>query len=304
MKRPLTNKLLILNSVLLGIILSVLLILNFDVLMLKFGLNTGDPDDDTEFYDEGGYFPVQDSLKACFEGLRNDDLTVPDEITAIIEAKLNGFNWNNEFQAEDLHSMDHQTIFKQEFPADHGPFRKWIILTFSNFGNNYSHASCGRVSLFEFQKEGENWRLTRNFMAFGNGDEYGFEPNGCEIVRIGRNNKYAAIIHTSYSGQRGHQMEVKSVYMEVDGAFESVFDFTIYETYDEYVPSFEFLEGYSEMRIIESNKAYFDIVTKGEETDWEDITFGAVRHFVFNGEFYVENPCWLYTDVPIPAKDE
>jgi len=305
MSRELTNKLLILNSILLAIILSLLLILNFDVLVEKFGYKpTEVAKTDIEYYGQKWYYPVQDSLKACFDRLRLDTTELPDEITEIVAAKLKGFNWNNEFQEEDLHSIEHNRIFAQEFPPDRGPLRKWVILTFSNFDSNFYHAARGRVSLFEFQMENQHWRMTRNFIAFGDGDEEGFEPIGCELVRIGRNNKYAAIIHTSYSGQGGHLMEFKSVYLEVDGVFKSAIDFTIFEYNNYLVPFINYSERYLEIQIIESDKAYFDIATKSEDADWEDKTFGVVKHFVFTGEFYEENPCWLYTDNPIYTNGE
>lgn len=300
MSRELTNKLLILNSILLGIILSMLLILNFDGLVKRFSHSKAEtPKKEIEWYGPERHYPVQDSLKSFFEGLKNDTIKLPDQITEIITTKLNGFNWNNEFQDEDVSHMYHETIFAQEFPPDQGPLRKWIVLTFSNFARNHYQLAWGKVSLFEFQKEDEYWRMTQNFIAFGHGDQNGFVPLGCELVRIGRNNKYAVIIHTSYSGRRGQETETKTVYMEVDGAFESVFDFTSYENYNDYPPCYSYREGYTEMRIIESDKARFDIVTKSEEADWEDITFGVVKHFVFTGAIYEENPCWLYTDTPI-----
>jgi hypothetical protein len=41
------------------------------------------------------------------------------------------------------------------------------------------------------------------------------------------------------------------------------------------------------MRFLKSNKAWFDIETKSDETKWNDKTPGAVKRFEFNGEEYV-----------------
>jgi hypothetical protein len=292
-----TNKLLILNSILLGTILTFLLILNYDALKNKLGHQKEEAiKPDYEDYNQVKHYPVQDLLQAYFEGFDPDSNQLPREITEIVSVNLKGFNWNNEFQEEDMFDITHQTILTQLFPEDIGPMRKWIIITFSNYGGNYCHAAAGRLSLFEFQQENQNWRMTKKFLAFGYGSDWGFEPGGCELVRIGRNNRYAAVISTSYSGQ-GHETESQSVYMEVDGSFNLVFDLTTYETYDGNSMIYhEIAEGYTEMRVIESEKAWFDIATKSEDADWQDKTFGTVRHFVFNGEEYFENPCWLYTD--------
>jgi hypothetical protein len=281
-----------------------LVILNFDDLEQLLGLtDKGAVTADVEEYGQERYYPIQDSLYSSFEDLGIDIVELPLEITRIVSTKLRGFNWNNEFQEGELSDVTHNTIFAGQFPPDQGPVRKWVIITFSNCGGNFYHAASGRASLFEFQKTGENWLLTKSFLAFGYGSDWGDEPEGCELVRIGRNNKYAAILHTSYSGNGGHDLETKTVYMEVDGVFEPVFDFTVYESYNGY-PDRYASEGYWEMRIIESHKAYFDIATKNVDADWRDREFGVVSHFVYNGESYVENPCWLYTDVPVYTKEE
>ena len=131
--------------------------------------------------------------------------------------------------------------------------------------------------------------MTRNFLAFGNGNEYGLEPLGYDLVRIGKNNKYALIVHTSYSGNGGHEKKSQLVYSVIDQELKLVFDFTAYEYYFDYPQDIEYTDGYSSMRILESDKAFFDIETKSEETKWYDKTPGAVIHFVFNGEDYVES---------------
>jgi hypothetical protein len=163
-----------------------------------------------------------------------------------------------------------------------------IIITFSNYTGNLYHAAAGRISLFEFQKDQQNWQLAKYYPAFGYGTEYGMEPLGCELVRIGTKNKYAVIVQTNYSGNGGHEVESQSVYAEVDSKFQLVFDFTNYEYYNDPPEGFEYSEGYQNMRIPVSNKPWFDIETKSEETEWNDNTSGAVKRFVFNGKEYVE----------------
>ncbi len=265
-----------------------LLLLNYNVLIKKFTYNPAElyePGDDEDTDEK--YYHKQVPVKADFEELKNDTIPLPDETIKLITAELGGFNWNEEFQEEDLPEMYHETIFAKQFPSNSAPSRKLIILTFSNNVGNFSHASAGRISLFEFERDNKNWKMTRNFLAFGNGNEYGYEPLGCELIRIGYNNKYAVIVHTSYSGQ-GHEKESKAVYSEVDESLELVFDFTSYEYYNSYPEDIEYTDGYSDMRILKSNKAWFDIETKSEDNEWNDKTPGAVKHFVFRGEEYVE----------------
>jgi hypothetical protein len=288
MINPTIKKILILNSILLIMILALLIILNWDVLINKFTHKPAELyETDNEDNSEVKYYAKQDSLKADFEELKNDTIPLPGEIIKIIEPELEGFNWNDEFQEEDLPEMYHETIFAQQFPSNNAPSRKLIILTFSNNVGNFSHASAGRISLFEFKRDNKSWQLTRKYLAFGNGNEYGYEPLGCELVRIGYNDKYAVIVHTSYSGQ-GHEKETKAVFAEVDEAFELVFDFTSYEYYNNYPEDIEYTEGYSSIRILKSNKTWFDIETKSEDTEWGDKTPGAIKQLVFNGEEYVE----------------
>jgi hypothetical protein len=288
MINPTIKKILILNSILLIMILALLIILNWDVLINKFTHKPAELyETDNEDNSEVKYYAKQDSLKADFEELKNDTIPLPGEIIKIIEPELEGFNWNDEFQEEDLPEMYHETIFAQQFPSNNAPSRKLIILTFSNNVGNFSHASAGRISLFEFKRDNKSWQLTRNYLAFGTGNEYGYEPLGCELVRIGYNDKYAVIVHTSYSGQ-GHEKETKAVFAEVDEAFELVFDFTSYEYYNNYPEDIEYTEGYSSIRILKSNKTWFDIETKSEDTEWGDKTPGAIKQLVFNGEEYVE----------------
>lgn len=96
------------------------------------------------------------------------------------------------------------------------------------------------------------------------------------------------VLHTGYSGIGGHEMEFKRIYTEVNDTLKLVFDFTSYEYYYDPQPDTEYTEGYSEFRILESSKEFFDIETKSEETEWEDKTSGAVKRFVFDGKEYVE----------------
>lgn len=292
MRIPSTNKLLILNAILLAMILGVLIILNFDVLKKKLGHNPNEIyETDNESNTVEKYYPKQDSLKVDLEGLKNDTIDLPGEIIEILETELNSFNWNEAFQTEDLNSLYHETVYAQQFPSDYTPLKKWIILIFSNYAGNNSHAARGGISLFEFQKEQQYWKLSQKHLAFGYGDEYGLDPLGCEIVRIGNKNKYAVIVQTSYSGNWGHDTQSQSVYAEVDHSFELVFDFTSYEYYNDPPENIKYTEGYSCMRILKSDKAWFDIETKSDVYNWQDETPGAVKRFVFNGKEYVEtNP--------------
>jgi hypothetical protein len=289
MINPTIRKILILNSILLIVILALLIILNWDLLIDRFTHKPAELyETDNEDNSEVKYYAKQDSLKADFEKLKNDTITLPDEIIKIIEPELKGFNWNEEFSEEDLHGIFHETIFAQQFPFDHSQLKNFIVVTFCNYDGNYFHAAAGRISLFEFEKDHQSWHLTRSFLAFGNGNEYGYEPLGCELVRIGYNNKYALIVHTSYSGNGGHEKKSQLVYSVIDEELELVFDFTAYEYYFDYPQDIEYTDGYSDMRILKCNKTWFDIETKSEGTEWGDKTPGAIKHLVFNGDEYVE----------------
>jgi hypothetical protein len=290
MKMTSTNKLLILNSVLLVIILVVLVLINFD----KLENNSEENQDNTEEpvsedYPEERFYPKQDSIKVDFDDLKNDTIPLPDEIIQAIATELEGYNWNNEFQDEDLFNIYHETVFADEFPSGKKLSKKLIVVVYSNHGRNMYHAARGRLSLFEFQKENQNWQLTRKYFAFGIGTEYGYEPLWCKLVHIGSNNKYALIVQTNYSGIGGHEMENQSVYAEVGCSFELVLDFINYEHYEDYPKDFEYTEGYSNMRIMKSNKEWFDIETQSEGNEWNDNAPGKPKRFVFNGEEYVEH---------------
>jgi hypothetical protein len=282
------KKLIILSSILLMMIIAFFLILNDNVRIKKLvHISIGINKTNDEYNAEEKNYLKQDLIEADFKDLKNDTISLPDEIIRLVSTELKDFNWNKEFQEEKLPSLYHETIFAKYFPSNRAPGRKFIILTFSNHTGNFYHAAAGRISLFELEKDSQSWHLTRHYIAFGNGNEYGLEPLGCELVRIGSNNKYAVIVHTSYSGQ-GHEKETKAVYTEVDNSFKFVFDFTSYEYYNDYPTDIEYTDGYSDMRILQSNKTWFDIETKSEETKWNDKTPGAVKRFVFNGEEYVE----------------
>lgn len=288
MINPTVKKILVLNTIILIMILSLLVILNWDVLIKKKSKNPAELyEPENTDNSEIKYYAKQDSLQEDFEKLKNDTIPLPDEIIKTIKVELRGFNWNEEFCEEDLHGIFHETIFSKQFPFDHSLLRNFIVITFSNHDGNFYHAATGRISLFEFEKDHHSWRMRKNYMAFGYGDEYGVEPLDCELVQIGNNNKYAVIVHTSYSGQ-GHEKETKAVYAEVDESFELVFDFTSYEYYNDYPKDIEYTDGYSEMRILRSNKVWFDIETKSEGTEWGDKTPGAVKRFSFNRKEYIE----------------
>jgi hypothetical protein len=114
------------------------------------------------------------------------------------------------------------------------------------------------------------------------------EPLWCKLVHIGSKNKYAIIVQTDYSGNGGHDMQTQTVYTWIDTSLKLVFDFTNYEHYFDYPKEIEYTEGYSEMRILKSNKAWFDIETKSEEIKWNNDSPGAVELFQFDGKEYVE----------------
>jgi hypothetical protein len=237
--------------------------------------------------EEEKYYPKQDTINVDFEGLKNDTINLAENIIQILAAELDSINWNEAFKMKDLFSLYHETVFARQFNSDYGNGRSFIVITFSNSTANLCHACRGKISLFEFQKKNEKWQLIRKYLAFAFGDEFAFEPRGFDLVRIGNKNKYAVIVHTGYSGQ-GHDQESKSVYAVVDHSFDQVFEFTSYEYYNDYPKDIEYTDGYSGMRILESNKDYFDIETKSYESDWNDKTPGAVKRFVFNGKKYIE----------------
>jgi hypothetical protein len=287
-----TNKLLIINSILLVMILAVLIMVNFS--KLKKLVKNQDYNYETSYedYPDIRYFPKQDSLEVDLSGLESDTIPLPEEIVETISGELEAFNWNDKFQTEDLYNIYHETVFAKQFSLGTKASNGFIIITFSNHGDNHSHVARGRISLFEFQKQNEEWKLTRKYLAFGYGTENGMEPLWCKMVSIGKN-KYALIVQTNYSGNGGHEIETQSVYAEVGCSFELVFDFRNYEHYEDYPKDIEYTEGYSNMRFLKSNKSWFDIETKSEDTEWNNITLGAVKRYVFNGKEYVES-------IPLP----
>lgn len=288
MTSPSTNKLIIFNSILLVIILAVLIFMNFDKLENKLVENQDYTDEPvSEDYPEERFYPKQDSLKVDIKSLKNDTIQLPVEIIKTMATELESYNWNNEFQEEDLFNIYHETVFAKQFPSDKKLPNKLIVITFSNHGGNLYHAALGRLSLFEFQKENQNWQLTRKYFAFGYGTEYGDEPLWCKLVQIGSNNKYALIVQTNYSGNGGHEVENQSVYAEVGCSFELVFDFINYEHYEDYPNDIEYSEGYSNMRILETEKEWFDIETQIEGSESYSIAPGKPIRFVFNGKEYV-----------------
>jgi hypothetical protein len=288
MNTPSTNKILILNTVLLILILAVLLIINFNKLKNKLLNISGDFFETTiNDYPDIRFFPKQDSLEVDMSCLKSDANPLPDEIVEIITTELNTFNWNDAFQTEDLYNIYHETIFTKQLSLDPKASKVFVVITFSNHGGNHSHVARGRISLFEFQKQNNDWKMTRKYLAFGDGTENGMKPLWCKMVRIGSNNKYAVIVQTNYSGNGGHEIETQSIYSEVGCSFELVFDFRNFEHYEDYPKDIEYTEGYSNMRFLKSNKTWFDIETKSEDTEWNDITLGAVKRYVFNEKEYV-----------------
>jgi len=239
-------------------------------------------------YPDLKYYPKQDSLKVDFRNLNNDTILLPNKIIKTVTGELNSFNWNDQFQTEKLFSLFHEIVFAKQFAFDTKASKRLIIITFSNHGGNHYHAARGLISLFEFQKQHQIWLLTKKYLAFGYGTEYGLEPLWCKLIQIGNNNKYAVIVQTNYSGNGGHELQNQAVYSEVGCSFELVFDFNNYEHYEDYPKEIEYTEGYSNIRFRKSNKSWFDIETKREETYWNDKTPDAVKRFIFNGKEYVE----------------
>jgi hypothetical protein len=282
-----TNKLLIFNTALLFLILSVLIVVNFSKLKNMLPKNSDDFfETSNEDYPDIRYFPKQDSLEVDMSGLESDTIPLPEEMIETIFTELDAFNWNDEFQTEDLYNISHKTVFAKQFCLNPKATKEFVVVTFSNYDGNHSHVARGKISLFEFQEQNKEWKLTRKYLAFGYGTEYGMEPLWCKIVRIG-SNKYALTVQTNYSGNGGHEIETQSIYSEVGCSFENVFEFTNYEHYEDYPKDIEYTEGYSNMRFLKSNKSWFDIETKAEETEWNDITLGAVKRYIFNGKEYV-----------------
>lgn len=287
---PLTTKrLLIANSILLVFILLFLLFVHYTDFKNKimsyssYSYHSANTDDEDKAYNEG-----QDSKVTDFEGLNSYTIDLPFEIVEIMKTELGSFNWKETFEMEEPEQMYHQTFFAQTFPSGQTG-ESYFVATFSNSNSNHGHACSGRISLFEFRKKDREWDLISKYPAFGYGDEDAIEPRGFEFLKIGRNNKYAVAVHTGYSGIGGHEMEFKRIYTEVNDSLKLVFDFTSYEYYYDPLPETEYTEGYSEFRILESGKEFFDIETKSEGTEWDDKTKGAVKQFSFNGEEYVEN---------------
>jgi hypothetical protein len=288
MSTPSTNKLLILNSIILVLILAVLLTVNFSKLKKLVKNQDNSYESSYEDYPDIRYYSMEDSLKVDFEGLENDTIPLTDKIIETMTTELKAYNWNDEFQTEELYNLHHETVFGKQFALDNKPSRRLVVITFSNHGGNISHAARGMLSLFEFQKQHQHWQLTRKYIAFGYGTEYGMEPLWCKLMRIGNNNKYALIVQTDYSGTGGHDIETQAVYSEVGCSFELVFDFTNYEHYEDYPKDFKYTEGYQDMRFLKSDQVWFDIETKSEDTEWNDKSSGAIKRFVFNGKEYVK----------------
>jgi hypothetical protein len=238
-------------------------------------------------YPEKRYYPKQDSLEVDFSGLKNDTIPLPDEIIDTITTELNAFNWNDEFQTENLYDLFHETVFGKQIYVDPITSKRFIVITFTNFSGNFYHAARGLISLFEFQKQQVYWIMTRKYFAFGYGTEYGLEPVWCKLVQIGKNYKYGVIVQTDYSGNGGHEVQSQIVYSEVGCSMDPVFEFTNYEHYEDYPQDIEYTEGYSNIHFLKSDKAWFDIETKSEETGWNDKIKGAIKRFVFNGKEYV-----------------
>jgi hypothetical protein len=287
MSNSTTNRLLLINSILLALILCLLIFVNYDDLKYKLSSDSSDSFSiDDENNEEVRHYQKQDSIEVDYKGLKNDTINLPTKISELITAELDSVNWNEALSMEDMFSLYHETVFAQNFPSSYGIGTSFFVITYSNSTANLCHACKGKVSLFEFQGKDENWQLIRKYLAFGYGDEDALNPRGLELARIGYDNKYGVVVHTGYSNM-GHDQETKSVYSVVNDSLKLVFDFKFYEYYNDYPKDIEYTDGYSSTRILNSKKAYFDIETKSEDIEWSDRT--SVNRFVFNGEEYVES---------------
>ena len=283
-----TKRLLIANSILLVLILFFLFFIHYTDFKNKIMSYTSyryySSDDDNEDIAHG---EKQDSKETYFEYLSSYTIDLPLEIVEIMKTELGSFNWKETFEMEDTDQIYHKTVYSHTFPSGQTG-ESFLVVTYSNSSSNHCHICNGRISLFVFREKDSEWNLIRKYPAFGYGDEDAMEPRGIEFLRIGRNNKYAVVVHTGFSGNNGHEMEFKRLYTEVNDSLKLVFDLTSYEYYFNPQPDTEYTEGYSELRILESGKEFFDIETKSEGTEWNDKTTGAVKRFVFNGDEYVQ----------------
>ena len=290
MQTTFTSKLLIVNSILLVLILLLVVFVNYDDLKYKLTDEFYSYISADEYDGELKHYVKQDSVKVDFEGLKDDIIDLPENILKTIETELYSFNWNESLNLEVLNSLYHETVFVQQFPSDYGIGKSLFVITYSNSSANLCHGCKGRISLFELQNVDKNWQLVRKYLAFGYGDEDALEPRGIKLEKIGNDKKYAVVVHTGYSGNFGHDVEYKSVYTEVNDSLNLVFDFTCYETYyDTPTTDIEYTEGFSDFRIIQSEKEFFNIETKSEELEWEDKTPSQVKRYVFNGKEYVDS---------------
>jgi hypothetical protein len=286
MHLPPIKRIIPLISILLVSILAFFLVIHSDNVKRKLHFGSSDSFNTVNVNTEQeDHFLKQNSIQVYYEGLKNDTFKIPEHITKTIEIELGRANWNEALAMEDLYNLYHETVFAQSFPSESGKSKSFYVITYTNSGANHCHGCRGGISLFKFQQKIENWQLDHKFIAFGYGDEYGLEPQKIKFVRIGNKNKLAVIVHTGYS-YMGHDKETESVYTEVNDSMKLVFDFTSYEYYNDYPSDIEYTDGYSDMRIIKSNKAYFDIETKCEGIEWKDKS--SVRRFVFNGKEYIE----------------
>jgi len=288
MKLNATKKLLLSIYILLILIVIVVIVIDINKLILKHKFKIIKTDKQTQIYTEKEFYPIQDTLSADFEKINNDTIPLAVDIRKKIETELKSNNWNNEFHTDELYEIYHETIFAQQFASVNYPIQRQIVVVFTNYTCNLCHACYGRISLFEFHKQLNNWQLTSQFPAFGNGNEYGLEPVWCKLAQIGNKNQYALIVQTTYSGNGGHDKETQSVYTELDGQFKPVFEFTNYEYYNDQPSDITYTEGNSQMRFINTGKSWYDIEAKSENTKWNDKTPGNVKRYVFNGKEFVE----------------
>lgn len=233
---------------------------------------------------QGKFYPEDDSKVMDFRCVTYYKPKLPIEIHDELILSLLSFNWYVEFKNRNAKNIYNVIIYTGNPVFEEVKQSQFVVVVFTGYAGNNYHSATGRLSLFDFEKIENTWKLSHNHLAFGHGDEYGLEPRNIELAQIGTNNKYALIIHTGYSNM-GHDRETKTVYAQVDSLFLPVFDFTCYEYYFNPPEDFEYDEGRFDMRIINTGKTWFDIETKPEFSEWED---GGLRIFKFDRNKYIE----------------
>jgi len=147
MKLNTTKKILLSIYILLVLIIIVVIVIDINKLILNHKFKIIKTVIQTQMYPEKEFYPVQDTLSVDFEKINNDTIPLADDIRKKIETALKSYNWNNEFRTDELYKIYHETIFAQQFSSTSLDLQRLIVIVFTNFTGNYSHASSGRISL-------------------------------------------------------------------------------------------------------------------------------------------------------------